>query len=127
MKKLLIDTSVIIDFLRRNDKELTHLYKLSGEELYISVVTHTELYSGKSVWGKKQAKEELEKLFSGLTIFPLTLEISQLAGQIKANNHNTSILDCIIAATASFHKLELATLNVKDFQSIKEVNLYTLE
>ena len=124
MRKLLVDTSVIIDFLRRKDKEKTLLYKLSNNDLYASMVTHTELYSGVSVWEKKEAKEELEELFSGITLLPLTNEVSQEAGHIKAQSHDSSILDCIIAATALHHDLDIVTLNKKDFEKIKGIYLW---
>ncbi len=124
MKKLLLDTSVIIDFLRRKDKKESLLKKMSKHDLYISIVTHTELYSGKSVWESKTAKQELKKLFSILTILPLITKISQNAGKIKAYNHDRTILDCIIAATSIIHKLSLVTLNIKDFEKIKNIKLY---
>jgi tRNA(fMet)-specific endonuclease VapC len=124
MRKLLIDTSIIIDFLRRTDKEKSLLYQLSHDDLCISIITHTELYSGKSVWEHNAAKEELETLFSGLSIFPLIPDISQVAGRIKANYHNSSLFDCIIAATALYHRLELATLNSKDFEPFEGLTLF---
>lgn len=82
MTKLLLDTSVIIDFLRRKNKSETLLYKLSAEDLYISIVTHTELYSGKSVWQRVKFKRELEQLLSGVAIIPLVIGISKKAGEI---------------------------------------------
>src|SRR3990167_8875379 len=115
MTKLLLDTSVVIDFLRKKEKTETFLYKLSQEDLYISIITHTELYCGKSVWEKKEAQLSLEKIFSGMSILPLETQISQRAGKIKAYNHDRSILDCVIAATALHHKLQLVTLNTKNF------------
>lgn len=127
MKKLLLDTSVIIDFLRRKDKKDTFLKKLSRQDLYISIVTHTELYCGKSVWESKTANQELKKLFSIFTILPLITGISQNAGKIKAYNHDRTILDCIIAATSIVHNLDLATLNIKDFEKIQGIKLFTLK
>ncbi|OGG03855.1 hypothetical protein A2W14_04920 [Candidatus Gottesmanbacteria bacterium RBG_16_37_8] len=124
MRKLLLDTSIIIDFLRHKDKEETHLYKLSEEDLYMSIITHTELYAGKSVWEKKTARKELEELFSGIDILPLNQEISILAGQIKAFHQNLTLLDCLIAATAVYFKLDLVTFNTKDFGVLKEVRLF---
>lgn len=124
MKKLLLDTSVIIDFLRRKDKKDSLLKKISDQDLYISIVTHTELYSGKSVWESKIAKQELERLFSIFTILPLITEVSQDAGKIKAYNHDRTILDCIIAATSIIHGLDLATLNIKDFKKIDGIKLF---
>lgn len=124
MKKLLLDTSVIIDFLRRTEKQETLLYKLSQEQLYISIVTHTELYAGKSVWEHRKAKEELEELFSGINILSFGEDISKLAGKIKARRHNISLLDCIIAATAIRQEIGLVTLNTKDFENIESLNLF---
>lgn len=124
MKKLLLDTSVIIDFLRRKDRKETLLYKLSAEDLFISIVTHTELYSGKSIWEKQEAQRELEALFSGVTILPLLPEVSKAAGEIKSQNHDASLLDCIIAATAVTQDIELVTLNIKDFEIISGLKLF---
>lgn len=124
MKKILLDTSVLIDFLRRKDKVDTLLNKISNNEFYISIVTHTELYSGKSVWEEKEARRELEKLLSIIKVLPLITEISQIAGKIKAYNNDRTLLDCIIAATAIYHKLDLATLNTKDFEKIKGIKLW---
>jgi len=124
VKKVLLDTSVIIDFIRRKDKENTLLFSLSkkGYKLHISILTHTELYSGKSVWRSIEAEQDLEKLFYGMHILPLETEISKKAGEIRAKN-NTTIIDAIISATAINHGLSLATLNLKDFEDIKGLNL----
>lgn len=124
MKKFLLDTSIIIDFLRRKEKQETFLYKLSENDLYISIISHTELYAGKSIWQRNEAKEELETVFSGLTILPLEENISQKAGYFKAKYHNTGLFDCIIAATAVEHDLPLVTLNIKDFKNIEGILLY---
>lgn len=124
--KVLLDTSVIIDFLRQKQKERTPLFSLSDEDLYISMITHTELYAGKSVWEKESAAKELEQLFSDMIILPLQKDISKRAGAIKAKNQTLSLLDAIIAATAIHHSLPVATLNIKDFQPIKDLTLYPL-
>lgn len=127
MSKLLLDTSVIIDFLRRKDKDQTLLYRISDQDLYISIITHTELYAGKSIWEINLAKQTLEKVLQGITILPLEKDVSLKAGRLKAYNHNISLLDCIIASTAPSSKLELVTLNVKDFESIKGLKLFELK
>ena len=99
--KILIDTSVIIDYLRRKDKEYSFLYSLasSDNELFVSILTHSELYSGKSVWEKKEARKTMEEIVSGFTIINLTQEISITAGKIKAK-YNMDLFDAIIAVTA---------------------------
>lgn len=125
MTKMLVDTSVIIDFLRQKNKAQTLFYSLAQDEPAVSIVTHSELYSGKSVWQKKSVQEELEVIFSGLTCLPLTEQISMKAGQLRAQ-YNVSLFDCIIAATALWHDLPLVTLNTKDFSRFKGLKLYPL-
>ncbi|PJE62870.1 hypothetical protein COU88_02695 [Candidatus Roizmanbacteria bacterium CG10_big_fil_rev_8_21_14_0_10_39_6] len=127
MKRLLLDTSIIIDFLRQKQKQQTYLYMLSNEDLYVSIITHTELYAGGSVWEKTSAQNELKDLFSGITILSLEYEISCLAGKFKALHYSMSLIDCIIAATACIHTFTLVTLNMKDFVKIEGITLFDIE
>lgn len=122
--KLLIDTSVIIDFQRVKQKQETWLYRLANldKDLYISIITHTELYAGSSIWEDKIKKKELGIVLSNLTILPLTPEISQLTGKIR-HDSGIKITDAIIAATAIANKLPLATFDKKDFPRIKNLKL----
>ncbi len=125
MKKLLLDSSVVIDFLRQPSKKETLLATLvkDGYQLCISIITHAELYAGKSVWENASARQELQVLFSGMKILPLETEISQKAGGIKAK-YGINLLDAIIAATSVVHDLQLATRNVRDFNKIKGIRLF---
>ncbi len=122
--EVLLDTSVIIDFLRREKKEKTWLYSLSlsGDTLFASILTHTELYAGKSVWEKREAQRELEEIFSGIILIPLTQNISLRAGKLRAR-YNLHIVDAIIAATALEEDLPLATFNQKDFSKVASLNI----
>ena len=124
MAKVLLDTSVVIDFLRRKDKEKSALFLLAEDEnqLFASIITHTELYAGKSVWENQEALKEIELLFSGINLLLLDELTSKEAGRIRAN-YQTNLLDAIIAATALRHSLSLATLNVKDFEMIKKLQI----
>lgn len=124
MAKVLLDTSILIDFLRRKDREQSILVDLTKDDnqLIISIVTYAELYAGKKVWEKKEAMDELESLFSGLTIMDQSREISKKAGQLKANL-GLNLFDAIIAATALAGNCRLATLNVKDFEKVENLKL----
>ena len=124
--KLLLDTSVIIDFLRRKDKEASLFFKLSQENyvLYISIITHTELFSGKRVWEQKRLYDELEELCSGLEVLSIDPFLSQKAGHARVH-FGMQLADAIIAATALHHDLSLATFNTKDFKQVKGLKLFT--
>lgn len=125
MTKILVDTSIIIDFLRRKDRENTLFFNLTNDkyELYASIVTHTECYAGRNIWKSKSAMAELKILLGGIKILPLQENISKKAGEINAKN-GTDILDAIIAATSIIHNLDLATLNIKDFKKVDGIKLF---
>ncbi len=122
MRKIVVDTSIIIDFLRRKDKVNSLLYHLAEEDLSVSIITHTELYAGKSVWEHNEPKEILEKVLSGISFIPLDKTISQKAGYIKSYT-NISLIDAVIAATALVQNMEVATLNIKDFEKVKAIKI----
>lgn len=125
MKRILIDTSIIIDCLRQKNKRQTVFVKLVQDQtvLFTSIVTHTECFSGKSIWERKEAMEALKLLFSDIKILLLDEKTSEKAGGIRAQ-YSRNLADAIIAATALTYKLELATLNKKDFEKIDGINLY---
>lgn len=120
MQKVLLDTSVIIDFLRVKDKQPTILFSLANKriKLYISMITQAELYSGKHIWKVKLAMNEMEVLLGGLYVLPFDQKLTKSAGGLRAE-YDIDLLDAIIAATAISAKLPLVTLNIKDFQKIK--------
>lgn len=93
--------------------------------LFASIITHTECFSGKSIWQKKEALHSLRLLFAGIEILPLEEEISEEAGKIRAI-YSRNISDTIIASTVIKHKLTLATLNIKDFKKIDGINFFQL-
>lgn len=127
MNKILLDTSVIVDLLRRSDRENSLLYKVADKYLSISIIVHTELYAGLKVWQEKALRTTLEEVLSKITIIALEPKISELAGKIKAYNNNTSLPDAIIAATAISGGLPLATLNIRDFEKIDGIKLLKLK
>lgn len=125
MGKILLDSSIIIDYLRQTNKKQAFLSKLGQgqQKLYTSIIVHTECYAGKSIWEKKEAREALKVIFSGIQILPLDESISQKAGEISAR-YNIEIVDAIIAATALSSGMPLATLNLKDFKRVAGLKIF---
>lgn len=128
MSRVVVDTSVLVDFLRRHDRETTVLGALVSQadhEFCIALITHTELYAGSSVWERPQARKELEIVLAGLLILPFSLEVSERAGWVRAT-YRLSPPDAIIAATALEHSLPLLTFDVADFKKIKGLKLFSV-
>jgi predicted nucleic acid-binding protein len=112
-KTALIDTDVLIDFLRGNSQAVQCVLALDTG--YASSITVAELFAGAR--GSKE-QQALQALLDELTVLPVTHAIAQTAGQMKAQffpSHGTGLPDALIAATAQCHALPLLTLNVKHF------------
>ena len=129
MRNTLVDTSILIDHFRqvKEGKKQTLLYQLAKDKhrLFISMVTYAELHAGKSIWEQEEARNKLREILSGMGIMPLDRNIAEQAGKIRAH-YGLSLLDAVIATTALLHKMELATLNVKDFRNIHGLTLFEL-
>ena len=82
-------------------------------------------YTLEKVFGSKKKQEKLREILSGIGVMPLDRNIAEQAGKIRAH-YGVSLLDAVIAATALLHKIELATLNIKDFRNIHGLTLFEL-
>lgn len=117
---VLVDTSIIIDVLRRRPEAQAYIEGLSGRPC-VAVVSLTELYAGAISRGEEA---RIERLLTGATVLNVTPEIARAAGQHMkhfAPANGLDDLDALIAATAEHHGLELATLNVKHFPMFKRL------
>ena len=86
----------------------------SGDPLYISVVTLTELLAG-----MRSGEEELtEKLLSLFTVIDVDNAIGRKAGEYLRQNsrsHKLDLGDALIAATTAMMGAELVTRNIKHY------------
>jgi len=110
---MLVDTDIWIDFLRGQPQAYEFVESHVGN-LFISAVSVAELYQGVRD-GKETTK--LAKTLSATMILPLTEDIAQKAGLYR----RCGLADCMIAATASHHGLEMATLNARHFKMLDDV------
>lgn len=124
-----LDTSVLIDYFRKTDKKNSFLFQLSKKysNFCISVVTEYEIYSGSNdiqdiFWNE---------LFQSFTILNFNSKVNSFAidiyKQMKKNRNLIDIPDIWIAATAIENNIKLATLNVKHFKRIENLELIVKE
>ena len=123
MKKVLVDTSVLIEFLRVK-KEKTFYEKIleNSYQPVVSFITAAELWAGKSVWESKKKARALEVVLEGVEIVFPGLSTLKLAREITVK-YRISLIDGFIAAAGLEEKLPLATLNLKDFGKIKGIKI----
>jgi predicted nucleic acid-binding protein len=114
VKNVLVDTDVLIDFLRGKEKAKVFLSTLVREPVvYISALTVAELYAGM----KDHEREQTADLIDGLNVIAVNREIAEKAGHYKRTikAQTLELDDCIIAATAFINQAVLATGNLKHY------------
>ena len=119
-KRLLIDTDVLIEYLRGRRKAVKFLENQSAS-LAVSVITVAELFAG--VKGQEE-QGALEQFLAAFDVLAVTQDVAVQGGFYRRDfgpSHNTSLPDALIAATAEFHGIPLATFNVRHFPMLDEV------
>ena len=116
-KPILLDTDVLIDFLR-GQAEAMSLVAAASERLMVSSIGVAELYA--VVRGGADGAEQavLQSLLSLFRVVPVGDDIARLGGLYKRDygkSHGVGLADGIIAATATAEDAELMTLNVKHY------------
>ena len=123
---ILVDTTILIDFLRKKNKEKTLLWKL--KEMYakilISSISVFELYAG-AIDNRKI--KDIQSLLKWLEVIEFDEELGEMAGKIfivlKKQNNIIDYRDLFIGTTAIFYNLEIATLNTSHFKSIPDMKI----
>lgn len=120
MAQLLIDTDVLIDYLRDQAESVSYLERLTPP-LSVSAVTVAELYAGVRDGAERAV---LDQFIDSFQVIAVDKEIAIRAGIIRRDfgrSHGTGVADAIIAATAEAQQASLVTLNNKHFQMLKNV------
>lgn len=121
---ILLDTNILIEFLKQNTAVSAELSRLRLPSLCISPVVAAELYQGAFDTAEMRM---IERGLARFTLLALIPEIGELMLQLLrqyALSHNLKFPDALIAATALHHNLPLFTLNRKDFRYIAGLQLH---
>jgi predicted nucleic acid-binding protein len=118
--RLLIDTDVLIDYLRDRAEAVAYLESLT-EPLLISAITVAELYAGVREGAERTKLDEFIRAFE---VVEVDREISVKGGLYRRDfvkSHNVGLADALIAATAEVRQAKLVTLNSKHFPMLNDV------
>lgn len=124
--KLVVDTSIIIDYLRGNNLWENLLIEVKEPTtFYLPTIVIYELFSGKSSQ-KTEVKEKIKAFAGYFERIELTERLAEEAGELyRESTIKASAADYIIAASALSIGGSLITLNQKHFQQIPGLNLYS--
>lgn len=122
MATYLLDSDVIIEFLKDNKNTVKLINKIEDEGLSCSVLTIIEVKRGLT---PKQEKESAD-LFKIIEAFPVNKQIAELAVVLAYEWQKKSkflqLVDVVIAATCIVNDLILITYNKRDYP-MKELKL----
>jgi predicted nucleic acid-binding protein len=127
VRKVILDTDIIIDFIRAERgplSELIELQSLHDIELYLSSITVMELFAGQS---SQENAAKLEKLIDKFRIVAFDKVLARFTGEFRRGKKlDLHFADFIIGATAVWLKAQLATGNKKHFQGIPGLKFFNL-
>jgi predicted nucleic acid-binding protein len=115
---ILVDTDVMVDFLRGYPKAVILLRTYSARVILPGIVV-AELYAG--VKGNEELNA-LDRLIPLFRVVPISRELARAGGLYKmeyAKSHGVGLADAIVAATVEEEKADLKTLNTKHYPMIE--------
>lgn len=118
--RLLLDTDVLIDYLRGVPEAVTYL-ESRKEVFLISAVTVGELYAGVREGLERKALDAFMQAFEIIVLDASLAERGGLLRRDYGKSHGTGLADALIAASAERQEAVLVTLNRKHFPMLREV------
>ncbi len=119
-RSILLDTDVLVDFLRGHMKAVDFVNKYNARIILSSIVV-AELYAGVKGDAEQAALQHFVSLFRVVSV---SAEIAEAAGLYKRDfgkSHGVGLADAILAATAEAENAELKTLNTKHYPMLKHL------
>jgi len=126
-KKIMVDTSLLIDYFRKTDKTNVRLVNhfRNYKQLFISSITEFEVMNG----AKQLHVEFWNGMLPKFTVLDFDSKAARRAAlitdQLKKKRKTIDKPDLFIAATAIAHGLEFDTLNIKHFIHIDGLLMLT--
>jgi len=130
--KIVVDTSILIDFTRgeKTEKgsllwmELVNYAKSGKHQLIVPSLAIFEFFSGKEMENSDDI-EKAEDLLKDTFIEDLDEKIAKKAADLyRKHVRNIGVVDYVLAATSIVDDGELATLNSKHFSIFEDLKLF---
>lgn len=121
----MVDSTVLIDYFRKTDKNNSSLIKHFSDYdvLFVSSITEFEVINGASA----EHLEFWNKMLNRFTILNFdssaARQATEIVKQLKVQRKSMDKPDLFIAATAMAHQLTLDTANRKHFEYINGLQL----
>ena len=129
-KKCLVDTSVLIALFRKNEEAKLALETLTFGYAYVCDITVLEILAGCFTTERRDYALNLLDAYGLLkNCEPISDNATKLMKRYCVQRQGQPMLhlaDCLIAAFALHHKMQLLTFNKKDFEFIQGIEIHSL-
>ena len=128
MKKYLIDSDILIYFLKGKQEVVERLSQIPIDDLYISRINYTELIYG--AYNSSKINQNLKVIEPFLDNFKV-LEFTQISSiifakekaRLKKNGNIIADIDLMIASIAIENDCTLISNNIKHFDRVQNLEL----
>lgn len=117
---LLIDTDVLIDYLRGDPRALAYL-RGARATFRVSCLTLAELYVGVRDGAEREALAKLEALLEPIAVDRDLAVQGGLFRRDYGKSHGTGLVNAVIAASVLATHSSLVTLNARHFPMLADV------
>ena len=127
MKRYLLDTDIVVFFLRNNRKVYDHIKVLSPQQVFVSDVTVAELEYGNHCSGRyEENKALLDNFLMQVNVVPFADAIPLYAKErYRLRRSGLSIMDfdLVIACTSIVNNMIMVTNNAKHFKRVEGITI----
>ena len=127
MNGYLLDTDIVVFFLRNKKNIAEHLALLSPNDIFVSEVTVAELEYGNRCSGRyEENKWMVDRFLSSVNIVPFSDAIHLYAEEryrLRMLGQSIEDFDLLIGCTAVSDNLIMVTNNAKHYSRIKDIRI----
>ena len=131
-KKYILDSDILIYFLKGDKDAIEKVLSLPKDDLYITIVNYTELLYG--IYNSNKVTQNKEKILPFLEKFKLlqfdkssSKIFAKLKAKLKKQGNIIADMDLMIASIAISNKAILFTNNLKHFKRIESLKILSFE
>jgi predicted nucleic acid-binding protein len=131
-KKYILDSDILIYFLKGDKDVIEKVLSLPKDDLYITIVNYTELLYG--IYNSNKVTQNKEKILPFLEKFKLlqfdkssSKIFAKLKAKLKKQGNIIADMDLMIASIAISNKAILFTNNLKHFKRIESLKILSFE
>ena len=126
-----LDTSFILDLLKKREDSVVKLRSLASKELASTEVNYFEVLFG--VFKRHQFSQgelmSVQNFFNSIRVFPLddlsSYKAAELAGELSKKGQTIETNDALIAGICLANNCEIVTKDIKHFSRIKGLKVET--